>query len=284
MTTATTLSGFEERFADVKGVRLRYLVAGDGPPLVLVHGLSGAASNWIELAPQLAGRFRVLVPDLPGHGGSSPLPAAPGLDAYADGVHALAVREGIERAPYVGHSMGGVVSLRLALRHPGAVSGIVLAAAAGIGSATRRAEFWITVFGLTRPGRKLAPHRRRVARNRLLRAAVFNPVETSDPLSLSEAGIDGLLGSGRLHSDVISAGRALVADDPRVDLDRVACPCLVLWGARDLQVPVDDAFEYARRLRAPLRVIADAGHLIVVERPQACLDAIEGFVDGLAPA
>jgi pimeloyl-ACP methyl ester carboxylesterase len=284
MTTATTLWGFEERFADVKGVRLRYFVSGDGPPLVLVHGLSGAASNWIELAPQLAGRFRVLVPDLAGHGGSSPLPAAPGLDAYADGVHALAVREGIRRAPYVGHSMGGVVSLRLALRHPEAVSGIVLAAAAGIGSATRRAEFWIAVFGLTRPGRHLAPHRRRVARNPLLRAAVFNPVETSDPHSLSEAGIDGLLGSGRLHSDVISAGRALVADDPRVDLERVRCPCLVLWGARDLQVPVDDAFEYARRLRAPLRVIADAGHLIVVERPQACLDAIEDFVDGLPPA
>jgi pimeloyl-ACP methyl ester carboxylesterase len=48
----------------------------------------------------------------------------------------------------------------------------------------------------------------------------------------------------------------------------------VLWGARDHQVPVDDAFEYARRLRAPLRLVADCGHLVIGERPQACLDAL----------
>ena len=53
---------------------------------------------------------------------------------------------------------------------------------------------------------------------------------------------------------------------------------LVLWGARDNQLPVDDAFDYARRLRAQLRVIADCGHLLIVERPAACADAITGFL------
>ncbi len=57
------------------------------------------------------------------------------------------------------------------------------------------------------------------------------------------------------------------------------CPCLVLWGARDAMVPVADGFEYARRLRAPLRVIASCGHLLIAERPDACLDAIESFLD-----
>ena len=52
----------------------------------------------------------------------------------------------------------------------------------------------------------------------------------------------------------------------------------MLWGARDRQVPVDDAFEYARRLRAPVRVIPDCGHLLIGERPEACADAIEAFV------
>ena len=72
--TDAKLPGFEERFAEVRSVRLRYFVAGEGAPLVLVHGLGGAASNWTELAPLLAARHRVLVPDLPGHGGSTALP------------------------------------------------------------------------------------------------------------------------------------------------------------------------------------------------------------------
>ena len=69
----------------------------------------------------------------------------------------------------------------------------------------------------------------------------------------------------------------MLADDPRSELERVRCPSLVLWGARDLQLPLDDAFEYARRLRAPLRVVADCGHLVIGERPEACLDALESL-------
>src|ERR1043166_2163548 len=83
------LPGFEERFLDARGCRLRYLVAGEGEPLVLVHGLGGAASNWLALAPLLLPGRRVTVPELPGHGGSSPLPAAPSLNAYADRIALL---------------------------------------------------------------------------------------------------------------------------------------------------------------------------------------------------
>jgi len=54
----------------------------------------------------------------------------------------------------------------------------------------------------------------------------------------------------------------------------------VLWGARDNQLPIEDAFDYARRLQAPLRVIADCGHLLIGERPDACADAIETFLAG----
>ena len=79
------LPGFEERFAEARGCRLRYLVAGEGEPLVLVHGLGGAAANWLALAPLLLPGRRVLVPELPGHGGSEALPAeSPGS---ADGMY-----------------------------------------------------------------------------------------------------------------------------------------------------------------------------------------------------
>ena len=66
----------------------------------------------------------------------------------------------------------------------------------------------------------------------------------------------------------------MVADDPRPELARLRCPALVLWGAADTQLPLDDAFEYARRLRAPLRIVADCGHLVIGERPAAVLDGV----------
>lgn len=272
------LGGLEERFAEARGCRLRYLVGGEGEPLVLVHGLGGAAANWLALAPLLLPGRRLLVPELPGHGGSSPLPAAASLGAYADRVALLMEREALAPAPIVGHSLGGAIALRLAIRRPASVSAIVLAGAAGIASGTRAARYALTVTGIVKPGRRIAPHRARVGRSALLKRVVFGRWGASDPPALPPELAEAFLAGPARHTDTVSAAKALVRDDPRPDLDRVSCPALVLWGARDNQLPVGDAFEYARRLRARLRVIADCGHLLIAERPEACADAIERFL------
>ena len=83
---------------------------------------------------------------------------------------------------------------------------------------------------------------------------------------MSNGAVDGFLSAMDMHMDTATARRALVRDDPRLDLERVACPVFLLWGARDNQITTEDAFEYARRLRAPLRMIADCGHLLIGER------------------
>ena len=259
----------EERTAEIKDVRLRYYVGGAGPPLILVHGLGGAASNWSGVVARLHDRFRLLVPDLPGHAGSTAFPAVTSLDPYADR---------LARPAVAGHSMGGLIGLRLAVNFPGHVTSLVLTAAAGIRSSTREAERYLAVVGFLRPTRRYSRHRNAIARSALLRMLVFGYFGASDPLALSDEAVDDFLQAPRLHTDTGSARRALVRDDPRVDLERVTCPVYVLWGARDNQVTVDDAFEYARRLRAPLRLVADAGHLLIGERPDACAEAIESFL------
>jgi pimeloyl-ACP methyl ester carboxylesterase len=271
------LPGFEERFAEVRGCRLRYLVCGEGEPIVLVHGLGGAASNWLALAPLLHG-WRVLVPELPGHGGSEPLAAAPNLNVFADLLAELAAREGFAPAPVVGHSLGGAIALRLAIRRPESVSRLVLAAAAGISSATRSARYALTITGILKPGRKIAPYRRLVAGSPVLKSLVFGHWGAADPQALPSEVVDAFLSGPARHTDTVSAAKALVRDDLRGDLDRVRCPALVLWGARDNQLPIGDAFDYARRLRGRLRVIPDCGHLLIGERPDACADAIESFL------
>jgi pimeloyl-ACP methyl ester carboxylesterase len=274
LTDATILlEGLQERRHERRGARIRYFEGGHGPPLLLVHGFGGAAWNFSELAPLLPGR-RLIVPDLPGHGGSSPLPATT-IAGFADVVASLLD----EPADVVGHSLGGVVALRLAERHPRLVRSVVLAAAAGISSSTRLAEITIALAGIVQPGKLAGRRVERVARSRRLRNLVFGSFEVANPDLLSERAVHAFLRGPALHTDALGAGLALAADDPRADLERVRCPVLVLWGARDRQVPLEDGFEYARRLGAPLRVIADCGHLLIGERPDVCARAVLEFTN-----
>ena len=279
--TDAKLPGFQECFAESEGVRLRYFAAGEGEPLLLLHGLGGAASNWVETAPLLAARRRVVVPDLPGHGGSEPLADVPDLDVLADLIGELGDREGLWPGPVVGHSLGGTLGLRLAVRRPGDVTGLVLAAAAGISSCTPGAARAMTCVSLVRPARFVVPFRGVIARRPLLRYVAFAWWGASDPPALSERATAGLLAAAAEQTDPWPTGRALVRHDPRLDLERVACPCLVLWGARDHWVPLRDGFEYARRLGAPLRAIAGCGHLLIAERPDVCVGAILEFLEPL---
>ena len=273
------LAGFEERRAAVKGVDLRYFVAGAGKPaIVLVHGLGGAAANWFAVAPELARHHRVVVPDLPGHGGSAGVPGLPNLAPFAEIVHELGVREDALPALFAGHSLGAVVAVRHAVRYPEETLGVVLAGAAGIRSSTRTAQVLLALTALVEPGRRLAPHRRRIASSPRLRTAVFGGWGASDPAALAPEAADALLVDVPLHTGIADASSALVRDDVRPLLGAVRCPALVLWGARDTQVPLEDAFAYARGLGAELRVLADCGHLLVVERPAVCLDAIESLL------
>jgi len=276
--TYAKLAGLEERFVDVKGVRMRYFVGGDGPPLVLIHGLGGAAANWTELASILAPRHRLLVPDLPGHGGSSALPAISGLEPYADRVALVAEREEMLPAPVVGHSLGGLVVLRLALRRPDAVSTVILAGAAGLSIGNVWGRELLSIFTVVRPGRLAGYGRDWVARSRLLRRVVFGFVSVADPVALTNEAVEGFLAAHLLHTDVDGAWQALRVDDPRQELEDVRCPVLVLWGAEDVQLPLDDAFEYTRRLHARLRVNPDCGQLLIGERPDACARAIDDFL------
>jgi pimeloyl-ACP methyl ester carboxylesterase len=273
------MRGFRPHVAEIAGIRTRYWVGGEGPPLILVHGLGGAAYNFTELGPLLARRHRVLIPDLPGHSGTAPLPAVEGLGDLAGHVVRVAERENMLPAAVLGYSMGGVVALRLAVAWPEHTSALALVAPAGIVSLTRRAEIWMFVVGVLRPARHAARLRRLIARRPFLRYPVFGYWGAEDPSALTPESVLGLLEGPPSHTDVGAAGRALVKDDPRPDLDRVRCPMLLLWGARDRLVPLADGFEYARRLRCPIRTLPAAGHLVVMEQPAACAELLTAFLD-----
>jgi pimeloyl-ACP methyl ester carboxylesterase len=143
---------------------------------------------------------------------------------------------------------------------------------------TRRAEIWLGITGALRPAQVMTRFRGTFARRPRLRWLPFGLWGAVDPPSLDPEGVLGFLEGPSQHTDVGTAGRALLQDDPRPDLDRVRCPVLLLWGARDRLVPLTDGFEYARRLRVPIRVLPAAGHLLVGEQPEACAAILESFL------
>ncbi len=168
--------------------------------------------------------------------------------------------------------------LRLALRRPDDVQALVLAGAAGLSIGNVWGRQLLSIFTSVRPGRLAGRYRGWVSRSPLLRRVVFGVVSVADPVGLTDEAVEGFLAAHLLHTDVDSAWQALRADDPRQELEAIRCPVLVLWGAEDAQLPLDDAFEYTRRLRARLRVIPGCGHLLIGERPEPCADALERFL------
>jgi pimeloyl-ACP methyl ester carboxylesterase len=274
MTAAIDMAGMEQKTLLTAGISVRYYAGGEGEPLLLLHGLAGSAGNWVELLPELVRRHRVLAVDLPGHAGSARAPRGTSMNDFA--AVAAAVLEAEVGGPglVAGHSLGGLVALRLAHARPELVRGLLLISPAGIGTTTRVSQALVLASTTVRPGRWVAPLRHRYAERAWYRRALFRPWFVSDADALSARATHGLLHAQRAHTDTRTAGRAMNADDPRRDLAEIACPVVVLWGARDPQLPLDDAFEYTRRLGAKLRVVADCGHLVLVERPAACLDAL----------
>jgi pimeloyl-ACP methyl ester carboxylesterase len=253
---------------------VEYHVGGEGPPLLLLHGLAGSTRNWVELVPDLLGRYRVISVDLPGHARSAPLARGATMEDFAATAAAVLEAEGVQQATVAGHSFGGLVALRLARSRPELVRALLLVSPAGIATTTRLVQAIVLASATVRPGRAVARFRHRWAERTWYRRALFRPWFVSDADALSARATHGLLVAQRLHADTKIAGRAMIADDPREHLSEISCPTVVLWGARDPQLPLEDAFEYARRLRAKLRLVADCGHLVIVERPSACLDAL----------
>src|SRR5438309_2126529 len=110
-------------------VRVRDEGESKHAPLVFIHGAAASSVIWIDVLRRLEGRRRVIAPDLPGHGQSDPW-HEPSIDLYRDAVGTICANLGVSRAVLVGHSMGGLVALQLALAHPDKVAGLVLIATA----------------------------------------------------------------------------------------------------------------------------------------------------------
>ena len=165
------------RWTKVHGHDVAYRQAGEGPLLVMIHGIAGSSGTWVPVMPLLAERYTVIAPDLLGHGESAKPRGDYSLGAYASGVRDLLGVLGHERATVVGHSLGGGVAMQFAYQFPQMAERLVLVCSGGLGK-----EVTPAAAGPHRPGHRVraaggaaprAPRRarRRRARPRPARAA-----------------------------------------------------------------------------------------------------------------
>ncbi|GGK52336.1 hydrolase [Nocardia camponoti] len=135
------------RFIEVHGYRRAFRMAGTGPPLLLVHGITDSSATWLPVFDALAEHFTVIAPDLLGHGESAKPRADYAVAAYANGMRDLLSVLGIDRITIVGHSLGGGVAMQFAYQFPERVERIVLVCPAGMGAGVHPAFRLATLAG-----------------------------------------------------------------------------------------------------------------------------------------
>jgi pimeloyl-ACP methyl ester carboxylesterase len=259
---------------------IEYVDRGSGPVLVLLHGLGGNLHSWLANIPTLSAQNRIIALDLPGFGRSDPLACGVTMASYADATIGLLDRLGIERATFVGNSMGGLLTIEAAARHPDRVAAALLVCSGGIPLTTWRHRTVILPVGraLNRALR-YRPVRHNVLRHSITRHALASGIlyDTSrvDASRLIPA-LDGL--GARNFGPTL---RAALRYDARTSAPSVRCPTLILWGRYDRLLPLRMGARLHELIAgSELVVWDDAGHCPMIEHPQR-FDALVGdFLNG----
>jgi pimeloyl-ACP methyl ester carboxylesterase len=271
------------------GLDTFYLEAGpvDAPPVVLVHGLSATNASMLPLIPALAREYRVLAPDLPGHGGSQATNSPHAAKFLGDWLSAF-VRETCDRpAVLVGNSLGGRTALEAALNSPFDVRGLVLLCPA---VAFRKLRQLVPFVRLVPDEIAALPVRvpRRMAM-RGLRGLFADP--TCLPDAWYEAAIDEFVRVVSIRQNrlaIFSALRNIYLDEPFGEsgfwdrLPSLKPPALFVWGDQDVLVPAGFARFVDEALPAGESVVLEqCGHVPQFEQRQQTVQLVQDFLAGL---
>lgn len=252
-------------FVTVAGARAQYVhrrpVPEAGPPVVFVHGAGGTHQHWLYQVRNLP-HSPTYAPDLPGHGRSEGQ-GRDSITAYGDWLVAFLNAVGEGQAVLVGHSMGGAIAMDVALRHAERVAGLGLVAT---GARLRVAP---AIFEGIRQDPEAAV--------RLICDFAFGPETPPETVRLGRRQM-GAIPPEVLHGDFAACDAFSVMDR----LGEVSAPAFVLCGTQDHLTPL----KYSTYLReaipgAVLHLVEGAGHMVMVERPEAVVEVLSSFLDNL---
>jgi pimeloyl-ACP methyl ester carboxylesterase len=273
----------ETKFIDIHGQRLAYYDEGAGEVLLLIHGMAGSSETWREVLPRLAKNYRVIAPDLLGHGQSAKPRTDYSLGAFAVGLRDLLDELDVASATIVGQSLGGGIAMQFLYQHPDYCQRLILISSGGLGQ-----DVGLILRLLSAPGAELVMPV--IAPGFVLRvgdsvkgwltsmglrsprgAEIWSAYSSFSDASTREAFLR------TLRSVVDYRGQSVSALN-RLQLKK-DLPTLAIWGEDDTIIPVDHAYAALEaRPDCRLEVLPGVGHFAQVEAPSLVVDLIDDFM------
>ncbi|HEY2005742.1 MAG TPA: alpha/beta fold hydrolase [Solirubrobacteraceae bacterium] len=280
----------ESAEVSLHGHRVMFTIAGQGPAVVLIHGVAGRSAQWTEVIESLARTHTVVAPDLLGHGDSAKPRGDYSLGAHASGIRDLLIGLNIERASVVGHSLGGGIAMQFAYQFPERCQRLVLVSSGGLGDAVHP-----ILRAATLPGSELVlpllAHPKALSGAASLTKTLGRlGLKAGPDLTEMARGYESL-STADARSAFIHTVRSVI--DPRGQRinasDRLylssQMPSMIMWGKRDRIIPI--AHAYAAHDGMPgsrLEVFEQAGHFPQLSDPSRFAQLLEDFFSHTEPA
>lgn len=273
----------ETKIVEIHGERVAVRDEGQGEALLLIHGMAGSSQTWRAIMPQLAKKYRVIAPDLLGHGESSKPRTDYSLGAFAVGLRDLLDELEVDSATIVGHSLGGGIAMQFLYQHPDYCRRLILISSGGLGPdvgwilrllAAPGAELVMPVIAPTpvlRAGNSVRGWLSSLGLRSPRGAEIWNAYSSFSDRQTRDAFLRTLRSVVDYRGQSVSALNRL---NLREDL-----PTLAIWGEQDNIIPVDHAYSALEaRPDCRLEVLPDVGHFAQVEAPTEVADLIDDFI------
>jgi pimeloyl-ACP methyl ester carboxylesterase len=285
--TREALGQYEE--VTLHGHRVGFQTAGDGPLLVLLHGITSTSEAWREVMPRLAERYTVVAPDLIGHGRSAKPRGDYSLGAHAAGVRDLLALLGFESGTVVGHSLGGGIAMQFSYLFPEYVERMALISSGGLGQ-----EVHPLLRAATLPGSEwvlplLAREWSVRAGDAVRSVAAKIGVQAGPDIAEFARGYASLVNNGAREAFIDTMRSVIGPDGQKVSaLDRLyladQIPTLIIWGADDPVIPVAHG-RRAHEIVAHSRYveIENSGHWPMLDTPDRVVRELTSFIEETEP-
>ena len=277
------------RFRTVHGYKNAFRVAGSGPAVLLIHGIGDSSETWSPVIPGLAQHYRVIVPDLLGHGQSDKPRGDYSIGGYANGMRDLLSVLGIDRVTLVGHSLGGGIAMQFAYQYPERTERIVLVATGGVGRQVTPLLRTATLPGaeLLMAGMKLPLVRWQITTAIKLLTLTGLPLGRDAPEMLrvldSLPNADSRLAFTRTLRAVVDFRGQLGTLLDRCYLAE-GMPTMLVWGDKDPILPVSHAWlAHMAMPGSRLELFPETGHFPFHTQPQRFLEILLDFIGSTQP-
>ncbi|HSD74141.1 MAG TPA: alpha/beta fold hydrolase [Steroidobacteraceae bacterium] len=264
-----------ERRLTLAGISTSVLEGGDGPPVVLLHGPLANAAHWLRVLPGLVNKYRVIAPDLPGHGNSQAAATALSVGRLMEWLLSLIEHTCSSAPALVGQLLGGAIAARFAGAHGRRVSRLVLIDTFGLAPFQPPPEFASALTDYMRSP-AVATH------ERLWRQCAFDLERMRTSMGERWQPFEAYNVELARRPDVQSAVSALMEHFgpaiPHADLERIAVPAFLIWGRHDRPYPLSIATAASTRFGWPLHVIEDSADDPPIEQPEALLRVLHNVL------